>query len=448
VGEYGSAKLSFFNLSPLILKTPGKGHGYEFHSSLTNEAARRFLVSMSLGPVSENSKKIKGALNRKHFEKRLGALFLSIDLRDDLSRIRKILNKQPGPKLLHIYEGGFRELVILLRILFERDDTVGVFNFFFLDPWSAFFRSKGLLARFVRKRLAVNLTQLSSKLFLTSDSEESSKLVSQGFGMKEISVYPLFSSIGKPSEVMAWEDRPIQYLFSPRTKAEQVLVKRTIELMAREITGPKSIIILSRWSSSFKLMFHPVVNESGFEIEIVNRPLDKQEYSDIFQKSQIVILPYLDGHYSLGSSGKLLDSRISMAHSIVQEKSTLASVVAKNNWGQVFDGTSEGLIEAITSLEGKGQTRFFDPDPTVESTLTGILRHVKLLKPVGIVGKPTRAVLWIPFSLGWRGSLWLATNAALAFLVFFRKVLQKIAEFLKKQVGTVWPEPVVWKRKK
>ena len=398
---------TFIDVSALVEGTPGKGHPFSFHSNLTKAADQSFYNSFIFGPMLEESDRVFPVFARKFFDRGLGNFFQKISMKQDVARATEKLESISGPKVLHFYEGGLRDLTFLAELLSRRRDIVAVFNFFSVEPWAQLLTSKFPGSNYARKRLGRLITELSESVAFTCDSASMKSLFAKHLELAEISIYPLFSSVRPPAETDPdWSERKYSFLFTPRTWAEQRLVIKALEIIGSSETKPHCVAIAPRWKSSFNPRKIRKLQSSSVTVEAIESPLSHNEYGELFHQSKVVVLPYLDKHYVFGSSGKVLDSRMAHSLTVAPINTSAGQLVREKEWGRAIDISPKDLAFALNEIDFKAKPKFEDKDPSLGQCIQEI---VELSKNLGYSNDRASSISFLyamPFLLGLKGTRW------------------------------------------
>jgi hypothetical protein len=404
-------QVKFIDVSSLVVGTPGKGHLFSFHSNLVQAANASFSDSVIFGPVVEASGAVVPIFTRKYFERGPGNLFQKIGMKQDIFRANIALDIIPGTKVLHFYEGSLRDLTFLAELLAQRRDIVAVFNFFSLDPWTQILTSKFPGSKYVRSSLSGVLRQLSENVAFTCDSTGMQSLFAKHLNLKQIQIYPLFSSVRSPARTdLDWSERRYSFLFTPRTWSEQRLVIKALEILASSATSTHCVSISPRWKSNFNPRKIRNLQGSAIKVEVIKAPLSQDEYSELFHKSKVVVLPYLDKHYVFGSSGKVLDSRMAHCLTVAPIRTAAGQLIREKGWGRFFDYSPKSLAAVLTGIDLETKTKFLDEEPNVGQSITRIMELTRSLKHSESGATPRPFLYFLPFLLGMRGMKWTLTH--------------------------------------
>lgn len=400
-------QLTFIDVSAFAEGAPGRGHPFAFHSKLVDAADLSFSNSFVFGPVQEASGVVFPIFTRKFFDRGLGNFFQKIEMKEDIVRANAKLDSIPGFKVLHFFEGGLRDLTFLAELLSQRRDVVAVFNFFSLEPWLQILTSKFPGSKYVRKKLSDLITELSENVAFTCDSASMQTLYAKHLDFKEISVYPLFSSVRPPAKTdPEWSKRKYSFLFTPRTWSEQRLVIKTLGILASSDAQRHCVAIAPRWKANFNPKKIRNLRTSGINVETIKGPLSHNEYSDLFNQSKVVVLPYLDKHYILGSSGKVLDSRMASSLTVAPINTSAGQLILEKGWGRAIDISPKNLALVLSEIDLEYKSEFEDADPSAEQCIQEIFDLSRNLKYSERTLRSMSFLYALPFLLGLKGTKW------------------------------------------
>jgi hypothetical protein len=391
------SELTFVDISSMVVAKPGRGHLHSFHLGLKNAAKQLFLESLIFGPAKETSNEIFSAFREKHFDRGLGTFFQDLNLEFDLRTINKLLDATPGKKLLHFYEGGFRELTLLAELARTRHDFISIFNLFSLDPWFHMLSRKTPFSSQARGILKQCLETLSPKVSFTVDTLSAQLRLEDLAGFSGAKVYPLFSSIGDGTGQASWESRGIDFLFSPRTVREKELVVKSLDLLARRGSETRKAVILSRWKSTFSESKLKGLEDSRIRTLVKNGGISDEEYAKIFQDTKVVVLPYLDKHYLLGSSGKVLDALAVKAIPIAPDGTSAGDLIKANDAGFTFFPSADALAGTLGSINMAVAPTYNVERPSARNSLLQILRFTECLDFGPVKESNSKPLKLLPF---------------------------------------------------
>jgi hypothetical protein len=424
-------EISFINISSWVVKNPSSGHLFSLHSELIANSLDMFHSSYTWGPLQESSALISPVFRWGHYQRGWGTLLQGRHLQDDLRRAEELLDSIPGAKCLHFYEGGFRELTFLSRLIKNRTDCVAIFNFFSPEPWLALIRKRSLTSFWAKKILSRELHDLKDSTAFMADTESAGKKLSEALNLEGISVYPLFTSV-KPrnSGNSPWESRPNDLLFATRTKAEKGLVKRTLRFLAHQTSSRLNAVIVSRWNSRWTKRDLAGLSSANIAVQVPQGPVDDRGYSEMFFNTKVVVLPYLDPHYIDGSSGKILDAVAGGCIAVAPRFTAAGRLIEQQGWGTTFDGPAENLALVLGSIN-----LFTEPNQTpkpnsIETSIKILAESARHLQAYSGPKKHSRLLQALPFLVGVDGMPWVFLHIVLAP---GKRLVARIDAFLRAQ---------------
>jgi len=415
-GLKAAKEMSFIDMSTMVEAKPGRGHLHSFHMTITDAATSNFKESFIFGSLNESSSRIRPVFRQKHFERGLATFFHDIHLRDDLVRINSNMDSIKGPKLLHIYEGGFRELTIVSILSEKRDDFIAVFNLFSLDPWLKLLSRRNPFHKLVTRILSRTISRLRSKVAFTLDSVAAVSAFEKETGLKQLRTYPLFSNIGETSVKDGWSERSVDFLFAPRTRAERKLVVQTLKGLSAELPLDRirKIVIMSRWKSKFRQDELASLDLRSLSVEVINGGLSEDEYQKLFKSTRVVVLPYLDRHYELGSSGKVLDALSANSITVAPAGTSAGKLLQSIDAGFTFNGSPQSLLEALLQIDLEKAPTYVAPQPTVQNSVLEISRLASQLDYSLIGPEKMLAVKSLPLLAAFSAWRWVAIHLVLS----------------------------------
>jgi len=406
--------VTFVDISPWVKERATAGHVFTFHSRMLNESAVTFRKGLIFGPKEEASHEITPIFRDSYFHRGLGTLLQSVNMSRDMAKAIKALDNLDGIKLLHFYEGGFRELTFLYKLLSSRDDCVAVFNFFASEPWARLFSRNNPFSRVSIKIMSDIFASTMGHVAFTADTPKFAELFARVFEGVPVSVYPLFSNIEPESTTSEkWKTRPISFLFTPRTLAEQKLTVRSIKLLQDRLESNTKIVIASRWTAQFTDKSLQRISNSNLDIEILPGPFSDEQYESLFFKTKVVVLPYLDRHYVFGSSGKALDARNGGCWVVAPAGASVGDLIARNVWGKTFDGSATNLAEVLCDAFFADPPSFKNDEPVIAKSIEFFVDKLGSLQAGRLAGARAHSLHALPFLVGIEGLPWLTRHLIL-----------------------------------
>ena len=403
--------ITFVDVSTMVEGAPGRGHLHDFHFELVAAAKRVFKTAIIVGPIAESNPLITPVFRAKHFRRGLGTFFPNLYMNEDLQRMASALDGISGTKVLHFYEGGFRDLVFLSRIMNQRKDIISVFNFFALDPWFTLISKAnpfGFLARIILRKTIFNLEPSTA---FTFDSIHGLGKFRESLAVELGSVYPLFSSLQvDKDQLKAWDRRKNTFLFAPRTRSEKKLVSSAITAVASNATKPLSIAIVSRWKSSFDEAKVKKLGSDLVKVRVYNGGLEKSEYTRLFLDTRAVVLPYLDSHYVYGSSGKLLDAQIAGCLAIAPSWTAAGALVSAQSLGEVFHRGAASLSSVLLSIDLNQGPSTLSSQPDLAWAVSQLGELLASLEPNNPNGLKNTNTTLLPALVGPLGLRWVLVH--------------------------------------
>lgn len=268
---------------------------------------------ITIGPKNSCPDWAVGALSLSPKMRQRLSHFPLVGLGVDLLRIQNTATNcfDEGSRIhLHVYDGGFREYIIVLKLLSTNSHWTASFNFGnWLDPWSKLLLG---LAKSPRGRFAKLFSRIFENPRILKYTE--THALARLFPLDKVGVnpYPSFSAI--PSEETAVRparemirNRPIDMVFFPESEEELEFSLVIIDSLASKVNRSLSLAIQPRWE--LELSEYWAHQLKSRNIRQFHRILPIELYVQMFRDSKIVVLPYKGlGHYRYQGSGRLRDA--------------------------------------------------------------------------------------------------------------------------------------------
>jgi len=324
------------HVSAKVKKKPTAGHDYWLHWNLTQAAIARGINWNVVGPGNQESHWIEGLLYGGKKYRTLQILFPGLRVRRDAKAISKKFTTD-SPTLVHIYEGGFRELLLLKELNSLRPSWTYVFNFNLLDPWVTLLRGLRIGARTIRQIAG----SIGEAAVFFAETDNLCGLLDSETDL-ETKPYPLFG-IAKKTGLIAQKKYDYTF-FVNGDKEVQLSLGAIREFEARHSNAPGYYCLVPRWGSSVSITSLGSLAE---RVDIVNTNLSDFEYETLMCSTKVSVLPYLDSYYVYGSSGRLLDSRTFGLPVIAPRFTAVGRQAEEMGWGPTFIQNEMQLAEAM-----------------------------------------------------------------------------------------------------
>jgi hypothetical protein len=271
----------------------------------------------------------------------------------DVLRIRRLVRRDSADIVWHVYDGGFREFILLVVLLSVFKKSNGVFNFTTLEPWLAVTGSPKSTFSNTGSAIARIKKVFGSRLVLLADSKELGNALSSDWNFIS-GEYPLFTFMATADS----SQRPLNHsnsvLFSPCNDAELELCLGAIDILTN--LGKISIrpIIQLRWGAKISELRVAEIESLG--VRLYQESLSAKEYARLYSDCRVAVMPYLNrAYYRFQSSGRLLDSVSKNCVVVVPDETVLGRKASENNWGFTFSSdSSASLASAITKALHEG----------------------------------------------------------------------------------------------
>jgi hypothetical protein len=353
---------------------PSAGHGFwlnrEYKDSCVRKNAEFFLVAPKVSVDPESYPLF--ALDR-HSRGRL-TYFPLLGLKADFNRLRLLLRDGPKDSILHVYEGGLREFLLVVRLASEFRELKTVFNFNLSDPWHTAIRSKSWLVKRLWKQISALVVYSNKSVVFTAETKELAFLLGTRLNL------PLREYALPPNVPFELIDRKIEkrwdFFIPVFGESELGMVMDALHELKRRTGKVHRAQIQPRWSESLS-----PISLSGFDelgLEILPQVISQEKYVNTLCASSVVVLPYKNlEYYRLQSSGRVQDAVSLGARVIVPATTSLARQVLERSWGYEFD--SESFLSLADAMEKSlGEEREVQSQFRVVSPFDSIVSQANL----------------------------------------------------------------------
>lgn len=331
---------------------PSSGHGYWLNHAYKNSCIENGADFIIVAPIKSKDPETFAVLKLDRQTRARLTFFPLIGLQKDLRSVKKLMSEDDQETILHLYEGGLRELLLVVGLKRELEKLKVVFNFNLSDPWHIALASENSTVNGLWKLLSKTIEPLQGSISFTAETKELADLLMQKLNVP-IAEYQLPALVPIQDSPKANKDWDFFIpVFGPE---EFALVSDALEISNREPGSKNRVLIQPKWNN-------PLSQEAISKIEnlggtILPAILTQDEYVDFVSHSKVVVLPYRNtDYYLLQSSGRMVDAVALGARVIVPESTSLSRRVQENGWGDSFNVNSpEDLATAMeTSLKGGG----------------------------------------------------------------------------------------------
>jgi hypothetical protein len=357
-------------VSHCITRDPIKGHPYWFHKCLDEAAKGSGLTHITCGPKDQASRRIQGVLEHPGHFRSVASIFVFWGRKNEISELEEILSEGSYENFIHIYEGGFREFILIRRLAWRNPDLNILFNFNLTDPWHLVIDKKTVSAWLARRVLRRAVLELGTQLAPFAETKETAGRFSKVLGIK-FSQYPLFSTVNAPDNIQNNKQRKFDVTCFPATAIELSEVMSAIEKLSNDIL-PK-ILIVPRWG--LKLSPSDIQNLRSIGIEFVEKVLNAQEYRALYAATKVAVFPYEDLNYLNTSSGRLLDAAAAGCYAIAPKSSSPGRQIEREGWGSSYTDMS---TEITIGLKGWNSFKVKNV-PNVDNSLRHLIKKNQLL---------------------------------------------------------------------
>lgn len=328
------AKFNFISLTYWMPPSPDASHVSWFYEELgaafLRIGIRHQLISNYDGIVGPNNLTI---LSLSKEERHIASYIPLWHLELDVNNLFNSISKQPQLRVLHIYEGGLREFLLICLLQGKLNDLLIIFNFTLVDPWIKLFTLKTLRNTFFL-RIFSNLFNVLKKntIFLSETSEFKNILLKHS--IKIVQNYPLFSQLEASDSTFT--ERKVHVTFFPSTNDETRYCIRIMQLLLKQNAEINSFALQPRWGLIIDKELEGVLKKINTVIYKSN--LAKSVYTLIYRTSNICFLPYTKSeHYAVQTSGRLLDVAAGGSIAFVPKNTALEKICLENGWGYAYN---------------------------------------------------------------------------------------------------------------
>jgi hypothetical protein len=349
-----------YSISPHY-KGNDESHVYWFEKALGSAARAQGYSYESITGFQDGSQHVIKAL-RHSSEQRHKLLFTPwAGLIGDLISIRRAVSKETAQITWHVYDGGFREFILLSLLLITFKESKAVFNFTTLEPWLAILRTSKKANSGTKAAVSKVKTAFGSRLTLLADSRELGFELSSGANFIS-DEYPLFTFMSSPESGQVALNYTNQVLFSPCNEAELQLSLDAIRALENQNNVAIEPIIQLRWGAKISESRAAEIESNG--IRLHQESLSAEDYAKLYANTRVAVMPYLDRkYYQFQSSGRLLDSVSRGCIVVVPDETVLGRKTLENSWGFTFSSDSSvSLANAIEeALDSKFESKKLPP---------------------------------------------------------------------------------------
>ena len=377
---------------------PSAGHGYWLNHAYKNSCIENGAEFIIVAPVNSMDPETLAVLKLDSETRARLTFFPLIGLQKDLRSVKKLVSEDDQETILHIYEGGLRELLMVVGLKRELEKLKVVFNFNLSDPWHMALASKNLAANRLWRLLSNTLEPLQGTISFTAETKELADLLMQKLDIPiiEYQLPALVPIQDSPQANKDWD------FFIPVFGPEEfALVSDALEISNRG-TGSKSrVLIQPKWNKSLSQEAVSKIENLGGKI--LPAVLTQDEYVDFVSRTKVVVLPYKNtDYYLLQSSGRMVDAVALGARIIVPESTSLSRRIQESGWGVSFDVNSpENLATAMeASLKGgilgsANGAKALNPYQSIKSQIPGDSGAGRSLIQYSIQASKQKTDLWM-----------------------------------------------------
>ncbi len=365
-------------LAPRLSDGLDEGHVYWFHSVLHQSfQGSSDAHHLTIGPTENAPSWSVGCLSVSAKQRDTMSHFPWIGMGRDVSNCERELNlafDRRKPIHLHVYDGGFREFILVSRLLKRNPGWTSSFNFAnWLDPWDRFFRPNGVIKKFF-------VRNSSKRMFSDMRIRPYTEALSLGATYPEPHSrpkrYPLFSSLGtmglEDGTSSSSQSRDIDVIFFPETSEELGFSIDVLKGVRARSSREVRAAVQPRWGLRISSDLASELNENG--VLIFQGNLSLKDYASMFLRSKVVVLPYRrTSHYRFQGSGRLLDAIVAGANLVTPSGTALQEhdyIIPKMRSATMWDADQvSSMVLELFGYDNFVQGSMFNPKKTV-STVT------------------------------------------------------------------------------
>lgn len=325
---------------------PSAGHGHwlnrEYKNSCVREDAEFFLVAPK---VSVDPQSYPLFVLDRHARGRL-TYFPLLGLKTDFKRLRLLLQGSPKDSILHVYEGGLREFLLVSLLVSEFGELKSVFNFNLADPWHTAVRSKNWIVKYLWKQINALVVYCNKSVVYTAETKELASLLGARIVLP-LREYALPPNV--PFELSVRKIKKDWDFFIPVFGASELgIVMDALHELKRRTGKIYRVRIQPRWSGS--LSPTALIEVDELDLELLPKVISQEEYVNTLIATSVVVLPYKNlEYYRFQSSGRVQDAVSLGAKVIVPATTSLSRQVLEASWGYEFD--SDSFLSLADAME-------------------------------------------------------------------------------------------------
>lgn len=384
---------------------PSAGHGFwlnhQYKNSCEQNGAEFLLVAPKVSVDPESYPLL--ALSRKSRERLTHFPLFGIGA--DLKNLRRLISSNSEETILHVYEGGLREFLIVVKLASEATGLKTIFNFNLSDPWHTAAISQTWMSKHIWRLIYEATEDCEGSVVFTAETKELASLLNTRINtsLKEYVLVPNvpFEQVS-PINPKHWD-----FFVPVFGEGELDLLLDALFELRRRTGKSHRVRIQPRWSQPLSTESVSRLNELG--VELLPEIVSEEVYINTVSSSCTVVLPYLNlDYYRLQSSGRVMDAVALGARVVVPATTSLSRQVLERSWGHEFNPKShQSLSEAMEMSLGEKadvQSRF-----SVMSAYQSIVSQAASADPLKRVSQRAR--------LSAKGMWFRFTASSLLFLV-------------------------------
>jgi len=335
---------------------PSVGHGHWLNMAFKDSCDANGIDFVIVSSAQGKDNKTLPLLRLNQAQRSRFAFFPLVGIRKDLKVLDELLRETSNANsVIHVYEGGLRELLLLILLHKLHPSHQAIFNFNLSDPWDTALSSTSKMSKFAWTALSRNIAWVRPAVLFTAETAELAELLEEKLGFTPLE-YP-FPALTSGSLVENLEKDFDFFVPIFGDKELELLNEALTNYRVKNSRAPK-VMIQPRWSEplSPELVLDVVQSHGVVLLETI---ASKTSYESAIQRSKVVVLPYLNtDYYKLQSSSRMIDAVALGARVIAPENTAIGRQLKSNRWGSTFRASSAiSLSQALAeSIEDSGSS--------------------------------------------------------------------------------------------
>jgi glycosyltransferase involved in cell wall biosynthesis len=318
---------------------PSAGHGYWLNRAFKDSCESNGIPFVIVASLLSKDPESSPILQLDHTQRSRLTFFPLKRIRHDVRALEKLIQFESNSNpILHVYEGGLREFLLLVLLCRSLNEPKAIFNFNLSDPWNTALKSRSKLSGVAWKALSRHARSISQSVIFTAETKELATLLERKLDLS-LKEYPFPYLTSKRRNVA--RKKEFDFFVPVLGDQELLLFIAALEILRRNHDFVPRVMIQPRWSEPLSEELVLEVTKSN-NVELLGGVVTKMDYESAIQKSRVVVLPYMDtSYYSLQSSSRMIDAVALGASVIVPVNTAIGRQAEENSWGLTFDSKSE-----------------------------------------------------------------------------------------------------------